>query len=180
LTNAGCVVLACIAATGTGGNDNVPAVRTEHPVLRDALQAGCRSSSTFQDLGRRVARANGVVLVNDGSCGAKRGCLQHWIAVAGVRRYLRVLINTNKPRNEVVATIAHELQHAVEVLDDPSIRTAAAIYWRSRGPFAASQRSFETQAAIEIESAVRRELSGPPMRHTPRECAEVFTIGSSQ
>lgn len=178
---AGCAVLVCAAAARGNANDQVPAVRTEHQALRDALLTGCQRSATFRSLGRRIQDAHGVVVVNDGGCGARRGCLLHWIAVAGERRYLRMAIDADRPREEVAVTIGHELQHALEVLDDPSIRTAAAIYWRFRGAFTGSQRSYETPEALAIEDRIRAEMarrsdsdvSSPP-------CTEVFTIDHRQ
>jgi hypothetical protein len=58
-----------------------------------------------------------------------------------------------------VATIAHELRHAAEVLEDPAVRTAAdvtALF--ERIGYTVYAGVLETTAAEEIERTVAREL----------------------
>jgi hypothetical protein len=56
--------------------------------------------------------------------------------------------------------LAHELQHAIEVLEAPHVSTEHDVdQLFERIGFHASAGDVETQAALDVERAVRRELS---------------------
>ena len=87
------------------------------------------------------------------------------MVVAGPNRILRVIVDDRKGSSEAIASIAHELQHAREVLVHRDVRNGAAMYglferiglWRGH--------SFETYAAIRVGEAVRSELRSHGPRH---------------
>ncbi len=176
---AGVVVLVSLGVVGrAAAQPSVPAVRSESPVLRNTLLAGCQASSSFRSLGDRVSSTGGVVHIESGRCPGQKGCLLHWMVTAGARRYLRVHIDITRPRNERIATIGHELQHVIEVLEDPAIRTAAGVYWRFSGALVAGRRSFDTAAAIAVGQRIHDEMKRLPARDDDvvRWCAERFTV----
>ena len=86
-----------------------------------------------------------------------------WITNAGRFRYLRATINTEQSFDQMIATLAHELQHAVEVSDDDNVtdqRSLQELYKRiGRPTFAGVSSGWETAAARETGFQVRRELS---------------------
>jgi hypothetical protein len=137
-----------------------PAVRSSDADLRRLLASGCTRSPTFRALGDRIAAAQGIVQVEPGSCRSGRGCLVHWMAVGEGVRVVRVLIERPAADHQAISTIGHELRHAVEVLDDQTIRTGRAMYWHFRPAFATARRTFETREALETESHIRLELDG--------------------
>ena len=87
-----------------------------------------------------------------------RACLAFWMAIAGPDRILRVIVDDRKVGSAAIVSIAHELQHALEVLSYRSVRTGGEMFgvfhrigtWRGD--------SFETHAAIRVGEAVRSEL----------------------
>ena len=136
-----------------------PRVRTDDPALATLIQAATDRSPTFRHLAEAIQATDGVVYVQRGRCGhAVRACLPFSVAVAGPHRVLRVLVEDLEPEAEVIGSIAHELWHALEVLDQPGITTGRAMFffYKSHGSWRGSR--FETTAAIVAGNAVRQEL----------------------
>jgi len=72
---------------------------------------------------------------------------------------LRILVNLRKARDcDLVEVIGHELQHAMEILGDPRIRTDIQAYnfFDVMGRRPAAGR-FETRAAVQIAVVISRE-----------------------
>jgi hypothetical protein len=79
-------------------------------------------------------------------------------------------IRVDPERHDVglAAAIAHELQHAAEVLGDASITTDAAMfafYWTNGLKI---NGVWETRAAVTVSDAVRTELRQSAARHFAR------------
>jgi hypothetical protein len=85
---------------------------------------------------------------------------------AGGYRYVRASISTDLLFDQMIATVAHELQHAVEVIGDETVKdekSLAALYKRiGRQNHQSSTSGWETVAAQETGWQVRRELVSPP------------------
>ena len=65
----------------------------------------------------------------------------------------------------MIATVAHELQHAVEVIEDESVkdeRSLVALYKRIGQPSRAANSGWETTNAQQTGYQVRRELVAVP------------------
>lgn len=146
------------------------AIRSPDANVRYLLSEGCRLSPSLQQLAAAIARTDGVVYVSIGSCPVRalRGCLLHSVYDAVAARYLWIRVSPNSDSRELLATVAHELQHALEVLARDNIRTSRDLldFYRSQesrsysgavalGPF----RTYETIAAINVGDAVRAELT---------------------
>jgi hypothetical protein len=100
------------------------------------------------------------VYVEPGHClHGVRACLSLSITKAGEYRILRVLVDLAVDALALMATIAHELRHALEILTEPAVRstTAAYLYYAREAP--TTRDAFETQAAIAAGLAVERELN---------------------
>jgi hypothetical protein len=96
-------------------------VRGGEPEIRRLLQEAALRSTTMLHLIEEIQRSNAIVLVTYGQCakGQFRSCVT---GVQGDRqqRAIRILIDTRANELHLMATIAHELQHAVEIVRDPS------------------------------------------------------------
>ena len=80
-------------------------------------------------------------------------------------RYVRASISTELTFDQMIATVAHELQHAVEVIEDPSVqdeRGLVALYQRIGEPSRAATSGWETLSAQQTGYQVRRELIEMP------------------
>jgi len=85
------------------------------------------------------------------------------LAVTTLQRYLVIELSCMKNTLVQMATLGHELYHAVEIAEEPSIvdaRTLAAHYRRvgEQQSDALGRQTFETGAAFEAGRRTRREL----------------------
>jgi hypothetical protein len=145
--------------------------------LQEAIAVGCRGSATFRDLVRRIDGSDGIVYVTwarPGSLPTKvLAALQLKIsATPRSDRYLWIAVSKWLKGPSLPSVIGHELQHAVEVLADPTVRATDALEAR----FAPGQtaRVLETPAAVRAGAKIRRELQRmrPPCRASGSERRE--------
>jgi len=150
-------------ASGTGSTPDAPTsarVRAEDPALSALIRHATDQSATFRSLVEAIQATNGVVYVTRGRCGNHdvSACLLLWMTVAGPNRMLRVIVDDRR-RSEVdtMASIGHELRHALEVLTESNITTGVGMFnfYRHSGGVPAV---FETDAAIAAGHAVYNEL----------------------
>ena len=163
-----CAVLltASLAAAGEGPTGEVR-LRPQDSRLEQALKEGARRSATFKSLVDRIEASNVIVYVaiNPTMKPNLSGMLT-WMTRAGEYRYVRASIKTELSFDQMIATLAHELQHAVEVIDDPTVtdeKSLVALYRRiGRQSSNAVPARWETEAAQEMAYRVRRELGESP------------------
>jgi hypothetical protein len=80
------------------------------------------------------------------------------MAVAGPNRVVQVLLDDSLQGEDAMAAIAHELRHALEVFDEPSVTTGSAMYLFYRHNRSPQGDVFETREAVDTGNAVLREL----------------------
>lgn len=137
-------------------------VRTHHPTIRAAIDEAATRSATFRRLIETIEATDGLIYVESGSCrlGAK-ACLLHRVTIAGPFRVLSIRVNPRRASDELMASIGHELQHAVEVLSDRRVRTDIGVeqFYRVKSDRRSrARRSYETTAALDTGFAVLAEL----------------------
>lgn len=138
-------------------------VRTEDPVLSSLIRQAQDRSPTFRRMVDAIQASDGIVYVKGDRCRhGVQSCLVFWMGHAGTNRILRVNVAGDKTDIEMMASIAHELRHALEVLDEPSVRTGAGMYSLYLRNRAFRGQTFETRAAIDAGDAVYRELKRTP------------------
>lgn len=139
-------------------------IRPQDPRLTDLLRDGVARSATFRSLVTRIEAGNVFVYLSLSPVmkSTLAGKLT-WITNAGRFRYLRATINTEQSFDQMIATLAHELQHAVEVSADDSVtdqRSLQELYKRiGRPSFTGINAGWETEAAQQTGLQVRRELT---------------------
>jgi hypothetical protein len=87
-----------------------------------------------------------------------------WMAAAGRARYIRISVNPTLTTRVLVATLGHELQHAVEIAREPSIVDPSSLdrHYAAHGIDAPPHlEGWDTQQARVIGEAVRREIAAP-------------------
>jgi len=138
-------------------------IRPQDPRLTVLLRDGMTRSATLRALVDRIEASNLIVYVSLSPVMKPRlaGKLT-WMTRAGDFRYLRATINTEQTSDQMIATLGHELQHAVEVLQDESVsdqRSLQELYKRiGRPSYSGVTAGWETSAAQETGFQVRREL----------------------
>jgi hypothetical protein len=140
-------------------------IRMTDKRLHRLVHEGLRTSATFRGLVERLERSDVVVyLVCDGVL-TPAGRLTFVSAVAGVR-YVHVRVSKLASRNQQIALIGHELQHAVEIAGAPDVidvRSLGAAYERIgyvNRRAATPGVAFDTEAAVRTGYQILRELSG--------------------
>ncbi|MDP2320171.1 MAG: hypothetical protein Q8O42_12640 [Acidobacteriota bacterium] len=150
------------AEPATKPRDGGPRIRPQDARSTQLLRAGMARSDTFRALVERLEASNVFVYVSVSPLikSSLAGQLT-WMTQAGPYRYLRATLNAGLGTDQQIATLGHELQHAVEVLDDELVvgeKSLVALYRRIGQPSRAANSGWETVAAQETGYRVRREL----------------------
>jgi hypothetical protein len=125
-------------------------------------------SSTARDLAGALGESDVVVYVRHRLFGTKaiRGRIG-LVASDATRRVLAIEIAQQQTVDDQLVSLAHELRHAVEIADEPTVRDSNALsvlYMRIGEPTGVAEagyESYETQAAADTGRRVRRELFEP-------------------
>jgi hypothetical protein len=145
------------------------------PAIVTMIRQATRLSTTFRGLVDAINSSDGLVYVEEGKCRQHLpACFMHSVKIAGPNRLLRIKVdprgNKFDPQRadpEMMGLIGHELQHAVEVLSNPRLRTNADImsFYMLEGTFSTGT-AIETPAAehagVVIEDEVRRAQRNHP------------------
>ena len=147
--------------------DGGPRLRPQDARMKQVLQEGAARSATFKALVDRIEASNLIVYVavNPLLKSSLSGSLT-WMTQAGGYRYVRASISTDLLFDQMIATVAHELQHAVEVIGDETVKdekSLTALYKRiGRQNHQFPAGGWETVAAQQTGWQVRRELVSTP------------------
>lgn len=136
-------------------------VRSTDGALATLIDQGTGRSETFRRLMATILASRGIVYVEPGSCGHRvRACLKIWMHVSAGTRFLRIVIHrsTSDTDVQIMAAIGHELQHAIEVLNAPSVKDGVTMFNFLKRTAPTDGTRFETTAAINVGNAVYDEL----------------------
>lgn len=141
-----------------------PRIRANDSRATVLLQNGLERSSHVRTLADRIDGADVVVYMDverrmDSSLAGRLT----FIGQGGRYRYVRVTINASLNNDLMIASLAHELQHVVEVIEHPEVTSEGGLkrlYQRiGVSNRASGTEGWETKAAQEMTQEVRRELS---------------------
>jgi hypothetical protein len=138
-------------------------IRAATPRIGKLIDEGVQRSRTFAQLVNEVHETNVIVYI-EASFGLPQDVAGRILlaGVAGQQRYLRVQVRATLQRDQVIATIAHELRHALEVAADQTVvddKGFAALY-RRIGDSPHAWGGFDTMAARTTGRRVQNELLG--------------------
>jgi len=139
-------------------------IRSTDLGVRAMLQRGFRHSSTFAALVMRLQRSDVIVYIEavPHLPGALDGRLM-MLPRANSFRYLRIQLTPRSVPEEAIATLGHELQHAVEVAEAADvIDTKALERLYQRIGVRSGHQIYDTTAAQDTGRTVRRELGVGP------------------
>jgi hypothetical protein len=148
-----------VGATAPGSpGPVVPRLRTMDGALAAIATQAIARSATFRQLVQAISRTDGIVYVEHGRCGhGVRACLLA-VMTAGANRVVRVRVAANKIDWDLMGSIGHELQHAVEVLGNPAVTSTAAMHVHYGHEGYRVGNVFETAAAVQAGNNVRAEV----------------------
>jgi len=137
-------------------------LRSENPAITRLIARADQRSITFHGLLEDMARTDGLVYVETGLCGhGVRACMLHSVTRSGPFRLLRILIDPQSANTDdahLAGIIGHELQHALEVLSNPKITSAAAMF-NFYNRTAPASGAFETAAARLVGDRITGEMA---------------------
>jgi hypothetical protein len=141
-------------------NSEFGRVRSSHPRLAALISEARERSHTFRALMMSIEATDGIVFVDEGRCPHRAAaCLTWHVTLAGSYRMLFVRVDMRKSDLDLMASAGHELQHALEVLANASLRSSAEIQlFYKRGFSPESPQNAETAAAKAAGDAVFREV----------------------
>jgi hypothetical protein len=159
------VLLIAIAVAAPASTTAHPAslagaqVRSTDAVIRELITEATSLSRTFRRLIETIERTDGIVYVEPGRCGhGVRACLAMSVTPASGYRILRILIDLRQKPWDLMASIGHELRHAIEVLESRAVVDATGLFLFYAQGSRSDGQPFETRAAIEAGFAVRNEI----------------------
>ena len=167
--SAACVTL--LVAVHVGASNLAPThVVVTEPLLAKLIASGYARSETLRRLALDLESSGWTVFIIARPCPVKEatGCLLHTVGSFEGRPYLRVMVRVRERHPDVVlATVAHELQHALEVAASGAVHDTTSLIALFRKVGSSPTRMsdgivFETKAARAIEVQVGRELRRSP------------------
>lgn len=138
-------------------------VRTMNTHLQTVIAEGMARSSSFRELVTRID-ASDVIVYAELECTMSERLFGNltFMSAAGGRRFVMIRISCALTSPAQVAALGHELRHAVEIANAPSVVnevSLAAEYRRIGFPARAVSRGFDSRAAIETGQRIWVELS---------------------
>ena len=148
-------------------------VKAADPTHRALVNQGFERSTTFRRLIADIDASSWLVFVQTGRCPEKLNvaCLLHFVGTFDGKRYLRVIAHhEHRHPDNVISVLAHELQHAREVVQAAAVKDADDLrdVFKRIGRVAVQGPgvvTYETEQAVQVEEAVWRELKQSRYRH---------------
>jgi hypothetical protein len=157
------VVLATLAPPLVAASPS-PRLRPQSPRVARWVADGIAGSATFRDLvGRIEASDVFVYLEAQPALGPGVAACLTWMAATPQGRFVRASVRPDLRARDTLGMIAHELQHVVEVIDHPDVRSErglADLYARIGHTIGAAGGRWDTTAALRAGDRVRIELLG--------------------
>jgi len=126
------------------------------------LQRAIERSPTVQRLVARIEASDVIVYLDvRPNLGPNLAACLTWMAATSTRRIVRTTLRTDLNPVEAAAMIAHELQHVVEVIEHPEVRSSEsllALYERIGHPTADTGLHWDTADAIAQGTLARLEV----------------------
>jgi len=137
-------------------------VRAIDARLRAVIDDGVAHSAVFRNLVAQLD-ASDVIVYAESVCIMPQGLIGRltFMSAAGGRRFVSVRIRCALTGVQQIASLGHELRHAVEIAAAPSVvdeTSLAAEYRRIGFPSRAIDKGFDSRAAIETGERIAAEL----------------------
>jgi len=133
-------------------------VRAENSEIGAVIQDAGARSKTFRGLLATIEKTDGLVYVENGTCGhSVRACLSLSVKVAGPNRLLRIQVDARLKDCELIEGIGHELQHAIEILSNPHVTDMHSAYSMFEQIGKTDSGRFETREAVHVGERVGDE-----------------------
>lgn len=139
-----------------------PRIRPVDRRSANLLLEGLQRSETLRALVDRLDGKDVIVYVEmQPKLKARLAGALTWITGTPKFRYVRISWTPDLSTNAAIATLGHELQHALEIADQPSIVSDSTLeaHYREHGIDMRSHNGWDTLAARDRGDDVRRDLA---------------------
>jgi hypothetical protein len=184
LVVAGLVTVGSPAIAHGTDQETLSRVRSTNPSLAALIARATEQSATFRRLIEAINASDGIVYVEPeaGECGHEATSCLEGVTTAGAYRIVWIKVDKNKAECDLIASMGHELQHALEILSDSDVRSGAKMflfYIRTgqRGP---GRSAFETEAATKVGNAVREEIRNHCRRRVDKDKRESDLVSMNE
>ena len=163
----GAAVLVSIVASFSASAAQSPKrqrIRSISEKIGDILDEGSQRSPTFKGLVDVLEQSPALVYIEPGRCPSSRrlrlnGCLVD-LGTAGGTRYLRIIVDVGFSTDNLIATVGHELQHAIEVQESNAMAHGDREALIKAGARYVGAKVYETDKAQDVKEAILRDLRG--------------------
>ena len=160
------IALLCVGlwnvATAVADERAFTRVRGADDTVRALIREGDARSESFRAMVDEIHRSNAVVMVQFGFCakGQVRSCVVNVHGDAR-QRHIRILVDTRTTNDRLIATIAHELHHSLEIIRTPD---GDAMYTAFEESFEFAQAAISNLSTSEqgqLATLLRKALGRP-------------------
>jgi hypothetical protein len=151
---------------GQGANAWAGNIRASDNELVALLEDGIKRSPTFKGLVERLSRSDVILYVRpDVTAKANAPTKLTFLAAKGGFRYLVIRVGAGQSKDRQLATLGHELQHAVTIADASAVVDSASLrreferVGKLTQPSVGDDFFFESPVAEDVRRRIQAEIS---------------------
>lgn len=158
------VVLVAVpaAASSSPSSDAFPRLRCLDERAKTVLDNSVRRSLTVRELMQRIEHSDLIVFLRVGVLPGEMAGATNLMTATVHTRYVIVTLDPRCPPTDLVARLGHELQHVVEIADEPRVRDVRSLraHFDRIGWHSGTTDRWETKGALETGRRVAHEVRG--------------------
>src|SRR5262245_3429599 len=151
---------------GQGANAWSGNIRASDDELVSLLEDGMKRSVTFKGLVDRLTKSDVILYVRpDVTAKANQPTKLTFLAAKGGFRYLVIRVGAGRSKDQQLATLGHEMQHAVAIADAASVVDSASLrreferIGKLTQPSVGDDFFFESPVAEDVKRRILAEVS---------------------
>jgi len=150
---------------GQGANAWSGNIRASDDELVGLLEEGIKRSPTFKGLVDRLAKSDVILYVRPDVTAKNNVMKMTFLAAKGGYRYLVIRVGAGRTKDQQLATLGHEMQHAVTIADASSVVDSASLrreferVGKLTQPSVGDDFFFDSPAAEEVRRRILAEIS---------------------
>jgi hypothetical protein len=150
---------------GQGANAWSGNIRASDDELVALLDEGVKRSPTFKGLVDRLAKSDVILYVRPDVTAKNNAMKLTFLAAKGGYRYLVIRVGAGRSKDQQLATLGHEMQHAVIIADAASVVDSASLrreferVGKLTQPSVGDDFFFESPVAEEVRRRILAEIN---------------------
>ena len=150
---------------GQGANAWSGNIRASDDELVALLEDGMKRSPTFKGLVDRLAKSDVILYVRPDVTAKNNAMKLTFLAAKGGYRYLVIRVAAGRTKDQQLATLGHEMQHAVTIADAASVVDSASLrreferVGKLTQPSVGDDFFFDSPAAEEVRRRILTEVN---------------------